>query len=81
MKMLHAFSESGSGNMQVQIGRLVERVGQMQDVAEEIQNESEAFRMKLIFSYPVMAATAKMLVDLSVGMAVMMQFLGNMGGV
>lgn len=80
MKMLHAFSESGSGNMQVQIGRLVERVGQMQDVAGEIQNESVAFRMKLIFSYPVMAATVKLLVDLSVGMAVMMQFLGSMGG-
>lgn len=80
MKMLHAFSENGSGNMQVQIGRLVERVGQMQDVAEEIQNENIAFHMKLIFSYPVLAATMKLLVDLSVGIVVMMQVLGDMGG-
>lgn len=80
MKMLHAFSENGSGNMQTQISRLVERVGQMQQVAEEIQNENIAFRMKIIFSYPVMAATMKLLVDLSVGMVVMMQVLGSIGG-
>lgn len=81
MKMLYAFSENGSGNMQMQIGRLVDRVGQMQQVSEEMINENIAFRMKLIFSYPVVAATAKLLVDLSVGMVVMLQMLGAIGGV
>ena len=37
--------------------------------------------MKMIFSYPVMSATVKLLADLTVGMAVMFQMLGSMGGV
>lgn len=53
----------------------------MQQVSEEMINENIAFRMKLIFSYPVVAATAKLLVDLSVGMVVMLQMLGAIGGV
>lgn len=81
MKMLHAFSENGTGNVRVQMNHLLERVVEMQESADERQNENIAFRMKLIFSYPVVAATAKLLADLSVGMIVMMQILGNMGGV
>lgn len=80
MKMLHAFSESGTGNIRVQMNHLLERVVEMQESADEMQNDSIAFRMKLIFSYPVAAATVKLLIDLSVGMIVMMQILGNMGG-
>lgn len=81
MKMLHAFSENGTGNVRVQMNHLLERVVEMQENADERQNENIAFRMKLIFSYPVVAATAKLLADLSVGMIAMMQILGNMGGV
>lgn len=81
MKMLHAFSENGTGNIRVQMNHLLERVVEMQENADELRNESIAFRMKLIFSYPVVAATVKLLMDLSVGMIVMMQILGSMGGV
>lgn len=81
MKMLHAFSENGTGNVSVQMNHLLERVGQMQDRADHIRNENITFRMKLIFSYPVVAATAKLLVDLSIGMVLMMQILGSIGGV
>lgn len=81
MKMLHAFSENGTGNISVQMNHLLERVGQMQDRADHIRNDSIAFRMKLIFSYPVVAATAKLLIDLSIGMVLMMQILGGIGGV
>lgn len=81
MKMLHAFSETGTGNVRVQMNHLLERVGQMQDMADGIRNESIAFRMKMIFSYPVIAATVKLLLDLTVGMVVMMQILGSIGGV
>lgn len=81
MRMLHALSESGTGNVGAQMSHLLERVEQMQDMADEIQNENIAFRMKLIFSYPVVAATGKLLADLTVGMAVMMQILGSVGGV
>lgn len=81
MKMLHAFSENGTGNVNVQMNHLLERVGQMHDRADHIRNDSIAFRMKLIFSYPVVAATAKLLIDLSIGMVLMMQILGGIGGV
>lgn len=81
MKMLHAFAENGTGNVSVQMNHLLECVVEMQDDADKLQDEKIAFRMKLIFSYPVAAATAKLLADLSVGMVVMMQILGNMGGV
>lgn len=81
MKMLHAFSETGTGNLQTQMNHMTEQVGQMQDMADGIQNEKTAFRMKMIFSYPILAATVKLLIDLTVGMAVMLQVLGRMGGV
>lgn len=81
MKMLHAFSENGTGNVSVQMNHLLERVVQMEDRADQIRNDSTAFRMKMIFSYPVIAATVKLLLDLTVGMVVMMQVLGSIGGV
>lgn len=80
MKMLHAFSESGSGNISTQMNSFLARVGQMQDCADSIRDEKIAFRMKMIFSYPVLAAIAKLLIDLTVAMAVMMQVLGRIGG-
>lgn len=81
MKLLHAFSENGTGNVDTQMKHLLERVGQMQDMADGIRNANIAFRMKMIFSYPVIAATVKLLLDLSLGMVVMMQILGGIGGV
>ncbi len=81
MKMLHAFSENGTGNLSVQMKQLLARVGQMQDCADAIRDGKIAFQMKLIFSYPVLAAIIKLLIDLTVGMAVMLQLLGGIGGV
>jgi hypothetical protein len=52
----------------------------MQERADVLRSEERAFRMKLIFAYPVLAATGKLLADLTVGMALMMQVLGGMGG-
>ena len=80
MKMLHAVSETGTGNISVQMNHLLKRVGEMQDVADDLANAKIAFRMKMIFSYPVIGATVKLLVDLTVGMFVMFHFLGGMGG-
>lgn len=80
MKMLHAFSENGTGNVGVQMNRFLERTGQMQENADAIRDGRMAFRMKLIFSYPVLAAIGKLLTDLTVGMAVMLQVLGSIGG-
>jgi hypothetical protein len=80
MKILHAVSENGSGNVTTQMVHLQGRVHQMQSQADDISSEKTAFRMKIIFSYPVVAATMKLLVDLTVGMFVMFQMLGNVGG-
>lgn len=81
MKMLHAFSENGTGDLHAQMNQLLGRVWQMQEKADEIKDAQVAFRMKLIFAYPVLAATAKLLIDLTVGMVIMMQVLGGIGGV
>ena len=81
MKMLHAFSENGTGNLREQMNRLLERVERMQEAADVICNDRIAFQMKMIFSYPVLSAIGKLLIDLTVGMAVMLQVLGSMGGV
>lgn len=81
MKMLHAISESGTGNAKVQINNLLMRVQEMQDMTDNIRNENLAFKAKLIFMYPIGGATVKLLVDLSVGMVFMMSMLGSMGGV
>lgn len=80
MKMLHAVSENGTGNVKVQMNNLLMRVNEMQDMAEEIRNENMAFRMKFLFSYPVIGATIKLLIDLTIGMFVMFRVLGTMGG-
>ena len=79
MKMLHAISESGTGNAKIQIHNLIERVHEMQDMADGIRDKQLAFQMRMLFSYPVAGATAKLLVDLTVGMIYMFQMLGNMG--
>lgn len=80
MKMLHAVSEMGTGNISEQMNHLLKRIAQMQDVADDLSNARIAFRMKMIFSYPVIGATVKLLIDLTVGMFVMFRFLGGMGG-
>lgn len=79
MKMLHAMSESGTGDTAIQLTNLVQRVNEMQDMAEDMRNEDMAFKAKIIFSYPIFGCTAKLLIDLSVGMIFMFNMLGNMG--
>ena len=59
---------------------LIMHVNEMQNRAEEIRNGKIAFRQKMIFSYPVIAATVKLLIDLTVGMIMMFHMLGSMGG-
>lgn len=80
MKMLHAMSESGTGNAKIQVNNLLHRVSEMQNTADRIKDESTAFKMRMIFLYPVGIATVKLLVDLLIGMVYMFQMLGNMGG-
>ena len=81
MKMLHAVAEMGTGDAVTQINHLILHVNEMQNRAEEIRNGKIAFGQKMIFSYPVIAATVKLLIDLTIGMTMMFQMLGNMGGV
>lgn len=80
MKMLHAISEAGTGNAGIQVHELIKRVSEMQNMADEIKNRSVSFQMKMMFSYPVIAATVKLLIDLTVGMFYMFRMLGSLGG-
>lgn len=80
MKMLHAISESGTGNVATQINNLILCVQKMQNIADEINNKNTTLRMQMIFTFPVLAATVKLLIDLTIGMVYMIQLLGGMGG-
>lgn len=80
MKMLHAISESGTGDANVQIRNLIRQTNELQNEADELRNKSLAFKVKMIFSYPVAAATVKLLVDMTIGMVFMFAMLGNVGG-
>lgn len=80
MRMLHSLAESGIGNADVQINNLVKRINEMQEQADLIRDKNIAFKATMIFSYPVIAATIKLLIDLMLGMIYMMSMLGNMGG-
>jgi len=80
MKMLHAISESGTGNSQIQINNLLQRVHEMQNKAADIRSGNEAFGMRMLFSYPVLGATFKLLVDMTIGMFYIFQLLGQVGG-
>ena len=80
MKMMHAISEHGTGDVRIQMNHFISRVNEMQVAADQLKNQSVAFHMKMIFSYPVIAATAKLLLDMTTGMIVMFQILGSMGG-
>ena len=51
-----------------------------QNMAEDLRSKEEAFQMRLLFSYPVLAATFKLLVDMTVGMLYIFQLLGSVGG-
>lgn len=81
MKMLHAMSESGTGDAKEQVKDLIMRVQEMQNAADDIRDKNIAFKAKMIFMYPVGGATVKLLVDLMVGVVYMMSMLGSMGGV
>ncbi len=79
MKMMHAISENGTGDVRIQMNHFISRVNEMQAAADQLQNQTATFHMRLIFSYPVVAATAKLLLDMTTGMIVMFQILGSMG--
>lgn len=80
MKMLHAISESGTGDAEVQINNLLMRVQEMRNQAEEIRNKNAAFKVKMLFSYPVIGGAVKLFADLVVGMAYIFEMLGSVGG-
>lgn len=81
MKMLHAISVMGVGDVQKQIENIIERVNDMQDIADQKRNEDIKFSMQKIFFYPVGSATIKLLIDMTVGMLFMFKLLGSMGGI
>lgn len=78
MKMLHARSEAGIGDATVQIRNLIQQVNELQDYADDIRSKEIVFQTKMIFSYPVVAATLKLLIDMSFGMILMFSMLGSM---
>ena len=81
MKMLHSIAEAGTGDANLQITNMLQRVNEMQQLSNQRQDENLRFKMQMIFMYPVLGATAKLLIDLTLGLVYMMGMMGNMGGV
>lgn len=81
MKMLHAISEAGTGDADVQINNLLMRVQEMRNQAEEIKNKNATFKVKLLFWYPIIGGSVKLFADLMVGMAFIFEMLSSVGGV
>lgn len=77
MKMLYSISENGVGNSDQQIKNLIDSVNKLQSKADELNNESIAFKMKMIFSYPVAFASLKLMLDMTVGLFFILQVLSQ----
>ena len=80
MKMLYAISESGTGDARVQIQNLLERVQEMRNRVAEYRNKNSAFKVKMLYSYPVFGASVKLLGDLIIGMMFLFEMLSEAGG-
>ena len=80
MKMLYSISESGVGNAQEQIANLLKHISEMQEAADKVIDKNTNFKMRMVFNYPVGAAAVKMLIDMNIGMLVIFQLFGAIGG-
>lgn len=80
MKMLHSISESGTGDAGTQIANLLQRVGEMQAISDGVRDRKNLYQTKKMFYYPVVGASAKLIVDLFIGMMYLMQMIGSAGG-
>lgn len=61
--MLHSIAEAGTGNANLQITNMLQRVQEMQQLSDQRQDESSRFKMQMVFLYPVFGATVKLLID------------------
>lgn len=78
MQMLYAAAETGNGDVSTQVENLILRIQEMQENARKVSGERAKFKLDMIFSYPMAAACAKMAVDMTFGMVIMLSMLGNM---
>mgnify|MGYP004595207361 CR=1 FL=1 len=77
MSMLHAISENGVGDSEQQIRNLLERINEIQDIADKRRNENATFKVAFMFQYPIAFATIKLLLDMTVGVFYLMTLLGS----
>ena len=68
MSMLYALSAGHGGDSDSQLGELISRNQEMLDEAEEYKNSDRNAGLYLLFLAPVLTASAKMLLDMSVFM-------------
>ncbi len=68
MSMLYALSAGHGGDSDRQLGELISRNQEMLDEAEEYKNSDRNAGLYLLFLAPVLTASAKMLLDMSVFM-------------
>lgn len=77
MKMLYSISESGSGNADVQIENLMRHLHQFQEKEADMRNKDIVFKMHMLFFYPVVGTSVKLMVDMTVGTLLVFQLFGS----
>lgn len=77
MQMLYALSETGNGDAQTQMKRMVESIYEMREEAGRLEGERVKMKAGANFFYPMAAACVKMTVDMTFGMVTMIALLGS----
>lgn len=78
MKMLYAYTNSGTKDAQVQLNAIMQRNMVLSDKAERMENDDELAAYQFLFYMPMFLGTAKIMMDMSVLFVVMFQLWGNL---
>ena len=77
MQMLYALSETGNGDAETQMKRMIEGIYEMRGEAQRLEEERVKMKAGANFFYPIAAACVKMTIDMTFGMVTMIAMLGN----
>ncbi|MCQ2492431.1 MAG: hypothetical protein MJ087_05270 [Lachnospiraceae bacterium] len=78
MKMIYAYTNSGTKDAQFQLNAIMQRNMVLSDKAERMENEDELAAYQFLFYAPMFLGTAKIMMDMSVLFVVMFQLWGNL---
>ncbi len=78
MKMIYAYTNTGTEDAQTQLGAIMQRNIILTDRAERLENDDELGTYGFLFFMPMFLGTAKIMMDMSVLFVVMFQLWSNL---